>query len=208
MKTARTPKPIPPGGLSALGDVELSSSAGRFLEEKQRSNCGSPVWVRRKGAEARDLLALQEIAPRFQVLDVDMRETLRVCAELRVTVPCMNEGHDELVIRDRALLGIRYGEEAIRFPQPGYAFICLLEPRGAWMPHVSRDGTQAVCLGIQLPVGIKLKELVLMTYASLTMGTVQMDETDPAGIMCLEAARWWQQHQDLVPLSHEPFLSA
>ena len=89
--------------------------------------------------------------------------------------------------------------------QPGYAFVEVLEPRGVWLPAVD-EARQAVCLGPELPVGIRVSELVLMTYGALSMQTTQLDERDSAGVFNPEAAVWWQQNADRIPLTRTPFL--
>ena len=38
------------------------------------------------------------------------------------------------------------------------------------------------------------------------MQSVMFDEQDPAGVLNADAARWWQQNRDRIPLSREPFI--
>ena len=94
----------------------------------------------------------------------------------------------------------------MRDPLLGYAYVQIIHPLAVWHANVSVKGPQVLCLGAQLPAGIRLKDIVLMTYGALSMQTVMIDETDPAGVMNGEAAKWWQTNLNLVPLSREAFL--
>jgi len=198
---------VPQGGLWALDKVALSVGNQQLLDWCAARCGGSRSWRHRKWAEARDLLALSQIAPRFKVREMDLRETFRALALLRVPVPCTPDAHGQLRVERLALLGITYVEEAVYEPQPGYGFVTVLEPSGVWHPNVATHPAQAVCLGPKLPAGILVKELVLSTYGALSMQSVQMDERAAEGVLNAEAALWWQQRMDLVPLSRTPFLS-
>ena len=206
MKVEDVTPVIPEGGLSALDKVALSPGHQRMLDAAAAACSGPRWWRTRKWAEARDLLALSQIAPRFRVLDLDMRETLRVRAAMRVTVPCRPGADGQLRIEHLAVLGIMYSQEAVFRPQPGYTFVIILEPKGIWHPNVAVTPAQVVCLGPQLQPGVLAKELVHLAYGALTFQSVQMSEYDFAGVMNADAARWWQQHRELIPLSRTPFL--
>jgi hypothetical protein len=198
--------PAPLRGLSALTQVKLGESGRRLLASAGRTLGGPMTWQHRKLAEAHDLLALAQIAPRFAVQFLDLRESLRAVATLQAPVLCLPDAGGNLRIARRALLGIRYPEEALRTPLPGFSFVEILEPKGVWHANVSAESVQMLCLGAQLPAGIQLKEIVLMTYGALVMATVMIDELDPAGVLNPEAARWWQHNIKLAPLSRASFL--
>ncbi len=195
-----------PGGLAALGEMELTGKNLLRLEEALRECGGPPVWRSRKEAEARELLALSELSPIFTVQMLDLRETLRAQTELRVPVPLRPDPNGRPRIGDHAVLGISYPENAIRMPLPGYAFVQIFYPVDVWHANVSPGVVQLLCLGDWLPAGVKLREIVLMAYGALSMQTVMIDETDPAGVVNPEAALWWQHNTDLIPLTREPFL--
>ena len=198
--------PTPPRGLAALAEVKLGASGRQLLDSAGRT-CGGPkAWQNRKRAEAYDLLALAQIASRFTVEFLDLRESLRAVATLQAPVPCLPDADGNLRIAPRALLGIRYPEEALRIPLPGFSFVEILEPTGVWHANASAESVQMLCLGAQLPAGIQLKEIVLMTYGALVMATVMIDELDPAGVLNPEAARWWQHNIKRAPLTRASFL--
>lgn len=208
MKVEKVSPVVPPGGLSALDEVVLRPGLQRVLDAAVAS-CGGPaVWRARKQAEARDLLALSQMTPRFAVQQLDLREALRALAVMRVPVPRHPDASGALCVGSRAVLGIRYVFEALRTPQPGYAFVQILAPGDVWHANVVPDPAQALCLGTHLPAAIPLKEIVLMTYGALSMQTVMIDELDAAGVFNGEAARWWQANQDKIPLTRAPFLSS
>jgi hypothetical protein len=195
-------------GLAALGEVPLSEENFFRFEEAKRE-CGGPiVWRKRKEAEARDLLALSEISPHFNVQMLDLRETLRATTEMRVPVPLRPDEDGKLRTGNHVVLGISYPENAIRVPLPGYAFVQILFPVDVWHANVSSEIVQLLCLGDKLPAGIKLRDVVLMSYGALSMQTVMIDETDPSGVVNPEATFWWQHNTDLIPLTQEPFLGA
>ena len=116
------------------------------------------------------------------------------------------DANNELVVADEATLALVYPPEAMREKLPGFAFMTVLSPSDVWMPNVASGPQQAVCLGARMPIGVRVRELVLATYGALTVQTIQLDEKDSAGLMSAESARWWQQNQSLAPLSREPFL--
>jgi len=194
-------------GLASLADCPLSSSEEAELVRWEARGRGSPVWRKRKIVELRELMALSRIAPRLKIEMIDAVTDLRAVLRLRCPVPCLADTASELRIADEAVLGLTYTEEALRSPQPGYAFVQILEPRDVFMAVVARGGPQLLCLGTTLPVGFPVREIVLATYGALTMQNVHIDERDPAGVMNAEAALWWQQRTSMLPLSDVPFLS-
>jgi len=203
-----SPTAPPPFGLANLHEVPLDARHQAILEAAKRG-CGGPVACRqRQGAEAHDLLALAQLSGRLQVHWLDLAAGLRAQVEMQTPVPCLPDPAGPVRIAPRALLGLRYPQEAMFTPQPGYAFVCILLPRQVWLSNVSHDANQALCLGARLPAGIPLKEIVLMTYGALTMQTTQLDLLDPAGVLNAEAALWWQLPNNTrqIPLSREPFL--
>jgi len=194
-------------GLEALDNVALGDKHVHLLEDARQSVAGPPAWRKRKLAEIQDLLAMSEIVPRLDVVFIDCCETLRAIVHMEVPVPlnpCERSGR--LRTAPAALLGLMVPEHAIREPLPGYTFVQILDPKGVWHANVSAENVQFLCLGVTLPAGIGLKDILLMTYGALSMQSVMVDEADAAGVMNVEAARWWQQNMDLIPLSREPFL--
>jgi hypothetical protein len=121
-------------------------------------------------------------------------------------VPC-RPGQGELVIAHQALLGVRWPVEVLSQSLPGPAFVQVLLPQGVFHPSVAKGHIQALCLGAQLPVGIKVTELVLMSYRAVTLQDHTLDVQDPAGVFRADAAIWWQSNTHRIPLTAEPFLS-
>jgi hypothetical protein len=198
---------VPPGCLAALAKVTLTAENQRVLDEAMKGAGGPPEWRCRKQAEARDLLALAQIAPRFKVGWIDLAAALRALLFLRVPVPCRPGAAGELVIAPQTVLGLTYPQEALRQQLPGYSFLQVLAPGDVWHANVAFGPVRPLCLGAALPANVRAKELVLMAYGALSMQTVQIDEQDAAGVMNAEAAQWWQKNTARVPLSRAPFLS-
>ena len=197
----------PSQGLRGLADVTLNERNQRMLDEASRANGGDPAWRARKREEARDLLALSQIAPpeRLAVQMLDLRMSLRALLNLRVPVPCRPSENNDLHVADRALIGLVYPREVLRQSLPGPSFIQILEPRRVWHANVA-PGEQTLCLGIALPCNVPAREIVLMAYDALAMKTYQVDEYDEAGVYNVQAARWWAANLHRLPLSSRAFL--
>jgi hypothetical protein len=195
-------------GLAILPDIGLAPARQALLDRAMANAQGSAPWRARKKAEARDLLALEELAPpgRLLVQDLDAREGLRALILLDVPVGCRPQPDGPLVVERGAVVGIHYPQEALYRPLPGPSLIQLLAPRNAFHANVSPGASQHLCLGATLPPGVRVKELVLMTYGALSMQSVMIDVADPAGVLNPEAAEWWQQNRDRIPLTPVPFL--
>jgi hypothetical protein len=201
-------RPITPkGGLRSLEQVELFSKPQKMLDKAVLNCFGSAPWRYRKQAEARDLFALGQISGRMEVKEIDIREALRAILLLEVPVPQIPGQNGQLQIANQVIIGLKYREEAIGQPQPGYSFVQILAPRNIWHANVGPvEHGQPLCLASSLPASIPVKEIVLMVYGALSMQTVMIDERDSAGVMNPDAARWWQLNLDKMPLTQEPFI--
>ena len=194
-------------GLADLDRVDLDPSYHAMLAGVTRDMGGHRTWRERKAAEARQLLALASMAPRLCVENLSLGSDLRAIVRLKMPVPC-GPGQGELVIAHQALLGVRWPVEVLSQSLPGPAFVQVLLPQGVFHPSVAKGPIQALCLGAQLPVGIKVTELVLMSYRAVTLQDHTLDVQDPAGVFRADAAIWWQSNTDRIPLTAAPFLSA
>jgi hypothetical protein len=194
-------------GLSTLSRVPLPTERGELLERLAGASQGPPTWRARKLAEARDLFALEVIAPRFEVLALDLTTELLAIVRMQVTAPCMPD-NGELVIAGQVDLALRYPEELLRIPLPGYALVQIPTPRKLLHSNISADPAQRVCLGANVPKGYPLREAVLGTYAALTLQSISLDGADSAGIMNPEALVFWNDHRSRIPLSTAAFLDA
>jgi hypothetical protein len=104
-------------------------------------------------------------------------------------------------------LGITYPAALVRSPLPGMAVVQVLGPPLVFHPNVAPGLVQALCLGPRLPAAIPLKEILLATYGALSLQAIQLDLRDSAGVMNPQAAAYFGQRLDLIPLSREPFLN-
>ena len=198
-----------PLGLHQLDQVVLSRPAQEKLDLAAKRAAGTAVWRQRKILEARDVLALSEIAPpgRLEVQQLDLAESLRIRVQMQVTVPCLDR-HGRFVVGNRATLGIVYRQEALLQRQRGYYYVSILAPLGVWLACVGPGLEQPLCLGAWLPAGIRVRELLLMSYGALTMTNILVDPADPARLMNPPAGLWWQQNLHRRPLCDEPFLGS
>lgn len=196
-------------GLRSLPSVRLNDRNKWLLGQASRANGGDASWRARKRAEARDLLALAQIAPpgRLEVQMIDLRERLRALLLLRVPVPCRPDANNVLRVDDRALVALVYPHEVLSQPLPGPSFVQILDPQEVWHANVAL-GAQPLCLGTVLPCNVPAVELVLMTYDALAMKIRQVNEADEAGVFNVEAARWWAANLHRAPLAKAWFLEA
>ena len=197
-----------PQGLLDLNTDTLSAEDRQRHAEACAPMLGPAPWKARKASEMHDLLALAARSPRLTVVSLDARVELRVVLDMRVPVPCRPDPDGPLVVAQRALLGVRYGQQSLIAPSRGTDFVSVLAPAAVYAPNIASGDDQRVCLGASLPAGMPLREIVLATYAALSMTTVQMDPQDEAGVLNLGAALWWQQNADRMPLTRATLLSA
>ena len=202
--TAHTQPARQEHGLSSLPEVPLPPEREALLRGLCEACQGSPAWRARKSAEARDLLALETIAPRLVVLALDLTTELLAIVRMDVTVPCLPNA--EFVEVGQVDLALRYPEQILHGPLPGYALVGILAPRSVWHPNISADQAQRLCLGANVPKGYPLREAVLGSYAALTLQSLTLDESDSAGIMNGAALTYWNDHQARIPLSKAAFL--
>ena len=210
MQKSTTTTPLP--GLSGLGQVKLDPPY-QELYDAAKSTCAGPApWAARKLREACDLMALAQVSQRMDLQWLDLRDDLRVIFHLRVPVATRPDPHGDIVIRNYATIGLTFCAEAARLPQPGYSFVHLLAPAWAWYTNIlpafgpRPDFGNPICLGTTLPAGSRVRELVVLTYLSLSMQTIQINPADSAGLFRPEVARFWQRNLDRIPLSRTPFI--
>jgi hypothetical protein len=194
--------------VSTLDGVQLAGAHAARLESAKALNTGAPAWQARKLRDAHDLLALAQLAPqRCAVLDLSLQGDLTAAFALNAPVPRRLAGDNSLQVAQGALLALRYTPEAVRLPQPGWSFLQVLDPTIEWHPNVHAE-KQMLCLGPKMPAGIRVGSLVVLAYLALSMQSVQVDESDPAGVMNAAAARWWSVNLHRAPLVREPLLHA
>jgi hypothetical protein len=193
--------------LSDLSRVELAPRYEAALQRASGTAGGDRVWRERKVAEGRDLCALASLAPRMSIENLSLDTDLVAIVRLQMPVPC-RFGDGDLVVAGEAVLGIRYPREALLRPLPGTAFVQVLRPLGAFVPTVADGPVQVACLGDKLPAGIRVTELVLLAFRSLALQDHTIDERDPAGVFRADAARFYQEHPEWLPLTDEPFVHA
>jgi hypothetical protein len=199
--------PLSGFGLSDLARVPLLPQHEAALTRAREVALGEGSWRHCKLGAIRDLFALERIS-RLTVVGIDPITELRAIVRMPCAVPCLPPDPNELPVASETELGLRYPEEILRGPLPGYSLVEIREPHHVWHANVSSGPSQRLCLAASLPRGYPLREAIVASYAALTLQSVTLDERDPAGVMNLEAARWWQQNAHRIPLTRDPFLTA
>jgi hypothetical protein len=197
--------PLPRYGLSDLDRVPLLPAHESALQHARTLMLGAGFWRAAKLSALREVLALAQIS-RLEVIGIDPTTSLRLLVGMPCCVPCLPPGGCEPRVEQRVELALRYGEEILRGPQPGYSIVEILKPHHVHHPNVS-ESPQRLCLAASLPRGYPLREAIVASYGALTFQSVTVDERDPAGVMSPAAARFWQQHMERIPLTREPFLA-
>lgn len=196
-------------GLGTLDEIDLSPLNEQRLEHLSADLQGDDPWRARKRSEARQLLALEELAgpSQMRVMCLDIEQDLRAAVWLNAPVAMTPASDGALNIVQGAVVGIVWPRVILTMPLPGFALVCLVQPSsGAWYPNIGATRGQRMCLGTSLPVGIPVSELVLLTYGLLTAQVIMSDPADSAGVMNVEAAKYWAANRHLIPLSTRPFL--
>lgn len=200
--------------LTSLSQVELSENHQAMLGFAASAHGTQDAFLTRMLSEARDVLALSEIAPpgRLRIDWIDIAgNMLAIMMLMRVVVPRVPDHSNRLRLGQLVMLGLMYPREAIQGALPGTAFFDVLQPLDLWHPNVSMPGQVPVprlCLGLEMPPGIRCVDLIVMAYGALSMQSLQIDERDHAGVMNIPAALWWQQNLHRLPLTRTPFLQA
>jgi hypothetical protein len=198
-----------PYGLSALQTLPLLPENQRALDERLDDMQGTTAWRQRKRVEARALIALSQIASRLVIRALDLRTEVHALIELRDTpVSCMAPGASDIHIVIGALIAIEYPAEILIGPLSGTRTTRLIRPANVYHSNIGPPDVSppAVCLGANTPRGFPLTEIVLTTYAALTLQAISLDYRDSTGVLDPAAAIWWQANARRAPLTTAPFI--
>jgi len=193
--------------LATLVAYALSEHRQAALDEADAKSHGSFTWRHRKRAEAHDLLALEEIAGgRLHVDHLDLSTELHAVVRLSVPVPTLPGRDGEIVVEQGAVLGLTWPDQVLSARLPGTAFVQILAPSHVFHSNVLSGPVQALCLGVEMPVGIKVTELVIASYRAISLQDVQADPEHAAGVLDHRAAEFWSRNPSRMPLTTDPFL--
>src|SRR5262245_42440087 len=142
--------PTPGTGLSSLNTVTLTPDKQRILDKVAPGATGPEPWRRRQLSAGHELLAIDQITGRTELLFLDLTGPLRAVIRMRVPVPTRRDGTGPLTIAPMAVLGLTLRPEYVSSRQPGTSFFEVLEPRHVYHAHVSPSymppGVQILCL--------------------------------------------------------------
>ena len=112
----------------------------------------------------------------------------------------------QLQLAATAIFHLHFEERWCRESPAGWMPLSLLEPTDPFAPNMAPGRRGATCLGENLPPGILVREIVLLGYHAVALQTCQLDESDPAGVLNLEACDYFRRHPEYLPLTHAGLL--
>jgi hypothetical protein len=204
---------------AALPHPPARLSAEELLERARAGNTGKRPWQLWKSMEAGEVVNLFEWAnrqsrrhagadadrlpPRVELYDVCLAGDLNMVYRVHMPVPLWPVA-GKLRVGTSAVFHLTYREEW-RWESPaGWEPLGLFEPMfDIFHPNAAPALRGAICLGGKgLPPGISPKELVLMGYYALALQNYVLDETDPHGVLNVEACSYFRSHNEYLPLTH------
>ncbi|MHC4942557.1 MAG: hypothetical protein ACYTG7_05995 [Planctomycetota bacterium] len=197
--------------------MKISPEEAQLLEEKLalhhtlRDQClarnfGPRDWADWKADEICEVVDLADHAPRMKLLELSLEGDLSVVYEVRMPVPRWPR-KGKLILGTRVVHHLRF-EESWRWESPpGWAPLSLLDPFDVYHPNSMPSPTLqgALCLG-RLPPAIQPKEIVLLGFYAVSLQSVTLDESDPLGVLNIQACDYFRQHAEYLPLTTDGFL--
>lgn len=183
--------------------VRMSDSMA-MAERAVRRAKGDRSWREWKIAMARDLGRLAEQANRMKLLSLKVAGDFAAIYSVEMPVP-RRPANGKLVVGEKAVFHLTYFEKYRWEAPPPWALLGLVEPADMWHPNSAVRYRGAICLGAQQP-GVAPREIVLQGYSAVCLQSVQLDESDPAGVLNGEACEFYRGHPEYVPLTRVGFL--
>lgn len=205
--TDTNPKPPAKTLKQQLAEVVLTPEAEYFLNRAGQSAQGEAMWRHRKIQEARELLQLSQLAPRFTVEGLNLDTEFMAKLRIRMPVPTMPTMSGRLTLEQEAQFVLTYPESAVRNPSPGTSFVRITKPLRVFHPNVLPEPPQVLCLGTTMLAGHPVREIVLSVFGALALQNVMYDVYDSAGLLNREAAMFFQQSPGQIPLTRAPFFA-
>jgi hypothetical protein len=170
-------------------------------------NGGGRAWRQWKKVAAERLVDLIGNSPRMELFELNLEGDLEAVFEIRCPVPRRPE-NDRLVIGNRAVCYLLF-QDRWRFESPpGWALFGVLSPDDLFHSNLNDARPQwrgALCLG-GLPPNTQPTQILLAAYDALTLQAINIDETDPAGVLNPEASEFYRRHPEYLPLTRAGLL--
>ena len=171
----------------------------RLLRKALQRNGGARDWRGWKAGSIEEFMAMVAKAPRMTVLELSLDGDLDIAYRIEMPVPRWPVD-GRLRIGDHAVFHLHYEDSWRWEPFPGWAPVGLFHPLDPFHPNCRPHFRGAICLGV-VPPATKPTELVLLGFYTLCLQTVSLDETDPLGVLNVEACQFYRDHPEYVPLS-------
>jgi hypothetical protein len=185
---------------------EKQRQVAAHLEEAIRRNGGGRAWREWKRRSTEAVLDLVLRSPRMQLLGLSLEGDVEMAFEIRCPVPRWPKG-DRLVIGQRVVCHLLYQEHWRFESAPGWAPLGVVWPPDLYHSNVRPYVRSALCLwGFGLPPNTQPKEIVLAAFDAVTLQSINIDESDPAGVLNAAASEFYRRHPEYVPLTRAGLL--
>ena len=159
---------------------------------------GGRSWASFKEQSLQEALAMIALAPRVELLSVDLQGDLQLTYRIDMPTPRWPTA-DGLVIGRGAIFHLVYLDEWRTTPPPGIGPVGVFHPLDIFHPNAKPALRGALCLG-ELPAGVAPKELLLMAYYLVALQDYTLDETDPHGVFNPQACEYFRLRPEYLPL--------
>lgn len=172
----------------------------KMLGDALVRNRGPRDWREWKSSAAKKFVELADrAATRMTIHDLDLEGDLNFTYAIEMPVPRWPVD-GVLRIGENAVFHLHYEDRWRYESPPGWAPLGLLHPLDPYTPQCRPALRGAICLG-DLPPNVQPREIVLLGYYALTLQAVQLDETDPNGVMNSQASEYFRNHPEYLPLT-------
>jgi hypothetical protein len=181
------------------GLAEKQHAMGVLFQQAAERNGGGRAWRGWKLRSAHAVIDLVTRSPRMELFALSLEGDFECVFRIQAPVPRWPDD-SRLVIGREVACHLLYGDEWRVTSPPGWAPVGILRPHDIFHANFRPHLRGALCLG-GLPPNTPPDQLIFATFDALTLQAMNTDESDPAGILNLEAATYFRHHREYLPLT-------
>jgi len=184
----------------SISHSSLLPPVADLLRQASENNTGRRDWREWKQDQGQALADMISAAERMSLLDLCLDGDFNAVVAIRMPVPRWPK-NGRLRIGHRAVFHLHY-EDRWRWEAPaGWMPLGIFEPPDIFAPNMAPSLRGAICLGKTLPAGIPVTEIIVLGYYAVTLQNRDMDETDPAGVLNVQACEFFRNRPEYLPLT-------